>query len=337
MLTGERRAQSIEIGTTSGDVHVRQFGALGNGRADDTAAFARATAAVAFSGGGSVLVDDGLYLIDADVDAGKGVRLSSHCTLQMTKGAVLRAIPNTLKRSAVVLMASVTDAHVVGGAIQGEREQHRGKEGEWGMGVWLTTAHQSSVRSTVISGCWGDGIYVGSDAPRAGTESTDIVISAVRCDQNRRQGVSVVAARRVQILNSRFMRTGGTAPSAGIDFEPDAGGAVVEDCLVDGCTIDDNLLGVQLVGPCRNVVIRRSHFHGNQKAGLTLVGDVGTCRVENNDVSQDDEGSSGILLDGAHGAHVTSNAVRGTFRNGILETRPGHNVLSRNSELRGAR
>ena len=327
-----RGFQAAVQGGTS--VQVRQFGAKGDGRTNDTAAFARAMRALVAGGGGRVLVDDGVFLIDADVDAGQGVRLGSHCTLEMSKGAVLRAIPNSLKRSAVVLMAGVTDAHVIGGMVIGERTQHRGTEGEWGMGVWMTTAHQCSVRSTVIKECWGDGIYVGSDSPSAGTESTDIVLDGVHCDHNRRQGASIVAARRVHILNSQFTRTSGTAPSAGIDFEPDAGRAVVDDCLVEGCTLDDNLLGVQVVGPCRRVVVRTCRLRGNRRAGITLLGDVVSCRVENNAVGQEDDTSVGVLLAGAHGAHISNNVVRGSFKTGVLETRRGTNTLTGNRSTR---
>ena len=40
-------------------------------------------------------------------------------------------------------------------------------------------------------------------------------------DSNRRQGLSVIKANGLLVLNSVFENTHGTRPSAGIDFEPD--------------------------------------------------------------------------------------------------------------------
>src|SRR3954470_24100583 len=180
--------------------HVRRYGAKGDGRTNDTAAFARATSAIAKVGSGQVVADAGTYLIDANIGAGGGIRLPSNCTLQLTKDATLQAIPNALTHYAVVYLEGVTNAHVVGGKIQGERDRHRGTAGEWGMGIWMNGARNCSARNTTISKCWGDGVYVGGVEPVAGRESTDILIDHVWCDENRRQGCSIVAAKGVRVL-----------------------------------------------------------------------------------------------------------------------------------------
>jgi hypothetical protein len=59
---------------------------------------------------------------------------------------------------------------------------------------------------------WGDGFYL------AGGE--DIALCSVVAEHNRRQGLSIIRGNRILVTDSTFRDTRGTAPSAGIDLEP---------------------------------------------------------------------------------------------------------------------
>lgn len=113
-------------------VNVRDKGAKGDGRADDTAAIQAAIDAVGGTGG-TVLVPDGTYLLD--VAGEQRVKPRSRMTLKLSDGATLKAIPTKAKSYAVLTIADASDVWVLGGIIEGERDQHRGKTGEWGMGI----------------------------------------------------------------------------------------------------------------------------------------------------------------------------------------------------------
>lgn len=56
--------------------------------------------------------------------------------------------------------------------------------------------------------------------------------AAAAPDNNRRQGLSIASARRVQIIDCEFMNTGGTAPSFGIDLEPNARCELVDHIVI---------------------------------------------------------------------------------------------------------
>jgi polygalacturonase len=72
-------------------VNVKDKGAVGDGRTDDSAAIQAAIDAVAGTKG-TVLVPDGVYLVET---VGKTrVKLGSDMTLKLAQGAVLKAIPN---------------------------------------------------------------------------------------------------------------------------------------------------------------------------------------------------------------------------------------------------
>ena|SRR5436190_601414 len=73
-------------------VDVRRTGAKGDGRTDDTAALQAAFDKVGGTGG-TVLVPDGTYMVDA-VSNERRLKIRKDTTLKLSPGAVIKAIPN---------------------------------------------------------------------------------------------------------------------------------------------------------------------------------------------------------------------------------------------------
>lgn len=84
----------------------------------------------------------------------------------------------------------------------------------------------------------GDGIYLG--VARKGVPCSDVVIKNVICDNNYRQGISVISARHLLIENCVLKDTWGTAPQAGIDFEPNGPTEELVDCVLRNCVSENN-------------------------------------------------------------------------------------------------
>jgi len=104
-------------------VDVRDKGAKGDGNSDDTAAIQAAVDVVAGTGG-TVLVPGGTYLVDA---VGKDrIRLKSDMTLRLARGAVIKAMPTSSKKYAVLSISGASNVSVVGGTLEGERDRHQG-------------------------------------------------------------------------------------------------------------------------------------------------------------------------------------------------------------------
>ncbi len=206
-------ARAVTAGTI---INVRDKGARGDGRSDDTSAFQEAINALPATGG-TVRVPAGKYMIDA----ARAVILRSNVRLEMAVDASLIALPNALKRYHVVKVWRVENVQIVGGRIVGERDQHRGSKGEWGYGLNIQASRNVTVTGTRISDCWGDGIWIGAFGRGANADlSTDVTLQNVVCSNNRRQGLSLGPCKRVRILDSTFTGTHGTAPESGIDLEP---------------------------------------------------------------------------------------------------------------------
>ena len=240
-------------------VNVRDKGAKGDGRTDDTEAIQAAIDEVGGTGG-TVLVPDGTYMVDA-VKKKQRLSLKSDMTLKLAKDAVLKAIPNDSRKYAVLSISDVSDVTVVGGTLEGDRTEHKGKAGEAGMGIRIDNGAKRVTISGVTSRkMWGDGFYVEG--------AKDTKFCGVIADNNRRQGLSIVEADGVLVTDSVFRNTHGTRPSAGIDLEPDHAEQKIVNVRIQNSKFIDNAgPGIEIAGKrgaVAKVELARNMFRGNR-------------------------------------------------------------------------
>jgi hypothetical protein len=235
-------------------VNVRDKGAKGDGKTDDTDAFQVAVDEVPVTGG-TVVVPRGDYRIDAT----KAIVLHSNMLFLMDPAATLAAIPTSLGRYWVIKVWEVENVRIMGGRIVGERRRHLAggnPVGEQGYGINIQTSHNVIVSDMHISECWGDGIWIGALGPDGQARpAVNVVINRVVCTNNRRQGLSIGPAENVVIMNSTFSHSQGTNPMAGIDMEPQRQGftrnITISHCLVTrnrgcGMEVHGNVIGLSV-------------------------------------------------------------------------------------------
>src|SRR5262249_8762952 len=149
---------------------------------------------------------------------------------------------------------------VIGGTLEGERYEHKGKSGEGGMGLRILRGSKNIVVSGVTAkDMWGDGFYVKT--------ASNVTFCGVTAAGNRRQGLSIIDADNVLVTNSVFRDTHGTRPSAGIDMEPDHSDQAVRGArILNSQFIDNQGAGIQLHGKKSTVsdlAIHHNVFKGN--------------------------------------------------------------------------
>ena len=111
--------------------------------------------------GGTVLVPGGTYMVDA-VNKKRRLSLRSDMTLKLAKDATLKAIPNDSRKYSVLSISNASNVTVVGGTLEGDRTEHRGKAGEAGMGIRIDNGAKDVTISGVTSRkMWGDDFYAG--------------------------------------------------------------------------------------------------------------------------------------------------------------------------------
>lgn len=273
-------------GTT---IDVRSKGARGDGHTDDTAAIQSAIDALPAKGG-TVTVPAGNYMIDAS----QAINLRSGVRFSMAPDARLSAIPNNLKRYHVIKVWRANNVQIEGGRIVGDRDNHHGEGGEWGYGINIQASDTVTVTDTHISGCWGDGMWIGALGVRAeAVVSTNVTLLRVTCTNNRRQGLSIGPVRGVKVLDSVFSNSEGTKPGDGIDIEPQGQG-MAQDILIRGCTMSGNRSnGLEIQRNVKNVQVQRCTIIDNGGNGILAIAMTGLV-VGNNTISRN--GLVGVAL-----------------------------------------
>lgn len=112
------------------------------------------------------------------------------------------------------------------------------KKAEWRHVLNFHGCTDVTVTGLTLAESGGDGIYLG--AGRGGEPNRNVLIRDVICDRNYRQGISVITAENLLIENCVLKNTAGTAPAAGIDFEPNHASERLVNCVVRKCVIEDN-------------------------------------------------------------------------------------------------
>jgi polygalacturonase len=212
-------------------VIVTNFGADGSDEVDDTEAI---QAAIDSIESGVVCIPDGVYMIDAETH----VMLNSNITLQLSSGATLKAIPNSAENYAIIMAYEATNIGITGGSIVGERDEHTGDSGEWGMGIDIAGSTGVRIADVNVSECWGDGIYIGSTDGQNYCE--DVVIENFTVNHNRRNGISIISARNLTLRSGSVSNTQGTPPQSGIDLEPNDAAEFMMNVLIENVTTADN-------------------------------------------------------------------------------------------------
>lgn len=99
-----------------------------------------------------------------------------------------------------------------------------------------------TVEGLTLSNSGGDGIYIGVvDGVGQRPYSEDVVIRNVRCDNNRRNGLSVISVQNLLVEGCAFVNSTGHSPEAGIDLEPNnsaqrLANVVIRECVMEGTT-----------------------------------------------------------------------------------------------------
>ena len=173
----------------------------------------------------------------------------------MSAGATLKTIANAEVQSAVLTIAEVSNVTVIGGTLEGDRDQHQGKSGEWGMGIRIEGgAERITIAGVTAKNMWGDGFYV--------ERAKHVTLCGVVADRNRRQGLSVIEVDGLLVTHSVFKNTRRTRPSAGIDLEPDKADQKIT-----------------------NVRITYSKFLDNVGPGILIAGQKGAHNISNVEIT----------------------------------------------------
>lgn len=252
------------------------------------------------SGAGKVIVDN----------TGKDwiirpVFLRSNQEVVIAKGVTVRARRGEFKGGSDSLfnlneVADVTLRGEAGAALVMNKKDYDNpalyRHAEWRHGISIRGAERIVIRDLAVKSSGGDGIYIARGAKLPC--SRDITIDNVVAEDHYRQGISVISAENVTIKNSKFVKTSGTAPQCGIDFEPNFPTESLSNITIDNCEFNENAsVGIMF------------HISGMNEKSVPLSVTVRNSRIVSN--------SSGII--------VTVKTMKGklVFENCLVEANRG--------------
>ena len=189
---------------------------------------------------------------------------------------------------------------------------------EWRHALSLLEATNVTVRCLDLCSSGGDGIYVKG--------CRDVTVEDVRCLDNDRQGISIISAEGLFVRRCTFAKTAGTAPAAGVDFEPNRPGEPLQRILFEDCVFADNYAaGIQFhlthsdatTAPV-DVTMRRCRSTGNGSYGVRITGYKRTC-VPGRILFEDCAIAGGPRGTGSFNS-IPASALKVTFRRCAFES-----------------
>ncbi|MET3028181.1 right-handed parallel beta-helix repeat-containing protein [Flavobacterium sp. UW10123] len=156
----------------------------------------------------------------------KGLSLKSNSVLLFKKNSKLILQKNALTNYQILDLRNIENVKIYNAKLIGDRFEHLGTKGEWGMGISILSSRNITIYNPEIKNCWGDGVYISKISVK---ESENITIKGGIIDNNRRNGISVISGKKINISNIVLSNSNGTLPMAGIDIEPNTNEDVLED------------------------------------------------------------------------------------------------------------
>jgi hypothetical protein len=199
------------------------FGAMGDSQGNDRLALQHAID----SSIGKTLVITGPRRIDV---AGLKLRTGSH--VRFTPDASIKLLRHNATNYGVFHIWDVQRVVLENAVIDGSKELNAATGGEWGMGVSILGSSDVTLISPTTTNCWGDGIYIAGSYAGGLAYSTRVKVFDHRASGCRRQGVSIISGVDVLFDHPVWTDIQGTAPSAGLDIEPNANTDVIENIRI---------------------------------------------------------------------------------------------------------
>jgi len=206
-----------------------------------------------------------------------GIVLHSNMGFFMDEDAILEMSPNDKWNYCAISVNRKENVVISGGIILGDRQQHiytpRPSDGsivhDEGHLICLNgTTNHVTITDVAMGRANGDGILIVGVRGDNPASVEDVHIINCNFFDNRRQGISIVGGRRINIKECEIHHTRGTSPQFGIDLE--GAGRYVND----------------------NVTIESNYFHHNH--GGDIVNTDGRNVMIQNNILEQGEGSTYI-------------------------------------------
>jgi hypothetical protein len=203
----------------------RDFGAVGNDSADDTAAI---TNWLAEAGRGPLFAPPGVYRSTIQHAVASNTTIFGH-------GATIKAT-STGTSDRILSLSDVTNVRIFGLTLDGNKAAFAGVT-EQRHGFHIIGSSNVRLVDVAANNCKGDGLYLGR-----GTSAgcSNVVVERGVFNANHRNALSVIDITGGKFTDCEFTNTDGTTPEDGVDIEPNVTANTITDLVFTRCTISGN-------------------------------------------------------------------------------------------------
>lgn len=202
-------------------INVDSLGAKGDGYSNDTEIINKALENLKKSEK-LILSPNKIYMVDQ-------LNIPSDTVFDFN-GGIIKKITCSDNSYRILNINNVENITLINPILVGDRETHIGVTGEWGHGIEILESNNIKIYNPTISQCWGDGIYIGGNTKPS--ENINI-IGTSNIKKCRRQGVSIVYAKNVNMDILNISDIDGTAPMCAIDIEANTQNDILENISIN--------------------------------------------------------------------------------------------------------
>lgn len=256
-------------------------------------------------GGGKVVFGNGTYYIDAVCEpwfaTRPGISIYDNTVVELNRGTILKVVPNNSGFYACLWFHTVNNATILGNGatIIGDRNDHvdlgsinGDYSNEHGHCIGGFNVNNITIKDIILKDAWGDGLFFsrrdtnfeGDVTIEPSSVGNNIKIQNVICDNNRRQGFSLIHANGILIENCKFNNTNGLPPQCGIDLESNTSNDRITNVTIRNCEFLNNVsagIGTYLAERINNVIVENCIFDSN-KNGINI-----QCNMNNNTLASE--------------------------------------------------
>jgi len=173
----------------------------------------------------------------------KGLKINSNAEIFFSKKSSIVIQPNSLSSYAILNIQGKQNVKIYNARLVGDRFQHNGNQGEWGMGIRIMDSRNVVLYNPNIMNCWGDGIYIGDDNQNS-IHNKNIFILNCSINSNRRNGITITSGESIYVRGGSISKSDGTMPKAGLDIEPNSNYNVINNINVRNLKTNNEGAGI---------------------------------------------------------------------------------------------
>lgn len=186
-------------------------------------------------------------------------------------GSTLIQKTTSMPAYTMITLAGCENIKIYNGTLRGDRKTHtftrEGYTHEFGYGIDLRASNQVELYDLEIYEMTGDSIIVGGNdkmlASGMGKLSNNVKIYNCELHDNRRQGISVIAADDVEIYDNVIYNIKGTLPESGIDLEASNDWTVTNVKIYRNNIYNTNNSGIIVSENTKDIDIYENNIDGN--------------------------------------------------------------------------